>query len=129
MHEINHLLISSKTEVSKTPAGHLNTPPDCRTKPQDPAIPLPSSAESCSPSSKHNSYEWSSLWPLLETAGWQVMKAGKYNSLHDWYYVRPSCDPGDEKSKLGMDYFTSENDVIEFVKVEDEKESSGKVEK
>ncbi|KAL3826299.1 hypothetical protein ACHAXA_004617 [Cyclostephanos tholiformis] len=129
MHEIDYLLISSKIKVSETPAGPLSTPPDCRTKPQDPAIPLPSSAKSCSSASRHDLYEWSSLWPLLETAGWQVIKAGKYNPLHDWYYVRPSRDPRDEKSKLGTDYFASKNDVIEFVKVEDEKESAGTVEK
>ena len=129
MHEINHLLIVSKTAGSGTPAGPLNTPPDCRTKPQDPAIPLPSSAESCSSSSRHDSYEWSRLWPLLETAGWQIVKAGKYNPLHDWYYVRPGRHPGDEMCKLGADYFTSEKDVIEFVKFHDENESAGEPEK
>jgi hypothetical protein len=129
MHEINHLLIVSKTAGSGTPAGPLNTPPDCRTKPQDPAIPLPSSAESCSSTSRHDSYGWSRLWPLLETAGWQIVKAGKYNPLHDWYYVRPGRHPGDEMCKLGADYFTSEKDVIEFVKFHDENESAGELEK
>ncbi|KAL3776119.1 hypothetical protein ACHAW5_003261 [Stephanodiscus triporus] len=127
MHEINHLLISSKTAGSETPAGLLNTPPDCRTKPQDPANPLPASAESHSSTSRQDSYEWSSLWPLLETAGWQIMKAGKYNPLHDWYYVRPRKDPGNEECKLGSDFFTSVNDVIEFVKLEDKNESAGKL--
>ena len=53
------------------------------------------------------------------------MKAGKYNPLHDWYYVRPNRDPGVESCILGTDYFTSEIDVIEFVKSLDEKDSVG----
>ena len=57
------------------------------------------------------------------------MKAGKYNPLHDWYYVRPGRHPGDETCKLGADYFTSEKDVIEFVKFHDENESAGELEK
>ena len=117
--------LNSSRESITTSTGPLNTPPDCKTRPQDPGNPLLRSAESCSSSSRSDTYEWSTLWPLLETAGWYIVKAGKYNPLHDWYYVRPNRDPGIESCILGTDYFTSEIDVIEFVKSLDEKDSVG----
>ncbi len=95
-----------------TSAGPLSTPQDCRTRPQDPAIPLLSSPESCSSSSRYDVYEWRNLWPALERAGWRCIKAGKYNPLHNYYYVRPNCDPGDEDFVLGKHYFDSQDDVI-----------------
>jgi len=104
----------------------LQTPADCRTQPQDPAIPLLSSPESDSSTTSSELYEWNNVWDLLQRAGWKVMKAGKYNPLHDWYYVRPNRDPGDSQCVLGRHYFTSQNEVIEFVKSVDEKQSSGK---
>ena len=65
-------------------------------------------------------YEWHNLWPALERAGWRCIKAGKYNPLHNYYYVRPNRDPGDENCVLGQHYFDSQDDVISFVKNEDE---------
>ena len=117
--------LNSSRESITTSNGPLNTPPDCKTRPQDPGNPLLRSAESCSSSSRSDTYEWSTLWPLLETAGWYIVKAGKYNPLHDWYYVRPNRDPGVRSCILGTDYFSSEIDVIEFVKSLDEKDSVG----
>lgn len=61
-------------------------------------------------------YNWKTLWPALQKDGWKVVKAGKYNRLHDWYYVRPDCDPGDGSSELHADYFLSEEDVCEFAR-------------
>ena len=97
----------------------LRTPRDRRTKPQDPALPLPSSPASkshMSPSSRTDPYEWQHLWPLLQKYGWAVVKAGRYNSLHDWYYVRPRRDPGDAASQLGRHYFARAEDVVRFVR-------------
>lgn len=103
-----------------TPAPPFSTPQGCRTKPQDPAIPLLSSPESCSPSSRYDMYEWHNLWPALERAGWRCIKAGKYNPLHNFYYVRPTRDPGDENCVLGQHYFDCQEDVISYVKREDD---------
>jgi len=61
-------------------------------------------------------YNWKTLWPALQKDGWRVVKAGKYNRLHDWYYVRPDCDPGDGSSELHIDYFLSEEDVCGFAR-------------
>jgi len=104
----------------------LQTPADCRTQPQDPAIPLLSSPEDDSSTTSSELYEWNNVWDLLQRAGWKVIKAGKFNLLHDWYYVRPNRNPGDSQCVLGRHYFTSQNEVIEFVKSVDEKQSSGK---
>ncbi|KAL9185717.1 hypothetical protein ACHAXT_003494 [Thalassiosira profunda] len=98
----------------------LTTPANCRTKPQDPAKPLLTSPESDSPPSpSEDPYQWTNLWPTLQMAGWVRMKAGKFNKLHDWYWVRPNRDPGDEATILGRHYFSSQEDVIEFVRKED----------
>jgi hypothetical protein len=103
------------------PAGPLSTPQDCRTRPQDPAIPLYSSPESCSSSSRYDMYEWHNLWPALERAGWRCIKAGKYNPLHNYYYVRPNRDPGDHDCVFGKHYFDTKDDVISYVKDADDK--------
>ena len=107
-------------------ADGLYTPADCQTKPQDPAIPLLSSPESVSSTTSEDFYDWSNLWPFLERAGWTSIKAGRYNPLHDWYYVRPKRDPGNPHCKLGTHYFLCSHDVIKFVRDLDEKESDGK---
>ncbi len=111
----------------KSSSKHPSTPEGCKTQPQDPAKPLLSSAKSCSSqssSSGNDYYDWSNLWPVLQTGGWRVVKA--FNPLHDWYYVRPNRDPRDSRTKLGRHYFTCPDDVIYFVKSLDEKDGTGK---
>lgn len=103
----------------------LRTPANCRTKPQDPAIPLLSSPE-CSSESECDPYEWGFLWARLMQVGWTRVKAGKYNRLHDWYYVRPGRDPGHESTELNRHYFASQDDVIAYAKQMDEDRLSGK---
>ena len=119
--------VDSPPDVPPAPA-HAQlgpqTPLNCSTKPQDPAIPLPSSPES-SIASADDPYNWDNLWETLKKAGWRLISAGKYNKLHDWYYVRPNRDPGDGKSQLGSHYFTCSDEVVEFVKAYDESESKG----
>ncbi|KAL7461103.1 hypothetical protein ACHAXS_001536, partial [Conticribra weissflogii] len=86
----------------------FSTPRDRKTKPQDPAAPLlPTPPTTGSDSSASAFYEWKNLWPKLKSCGWRIINAGKYNRLHDWYYVRPNCDPGDASAVLGEHYFTS----------------------
>ncbi|KAL7536747.1 hypothetical protein ACHAXR_010835 [Thalassiosira sp. AJA248-18] len=116
--------VQQKTSNEKAGNGLL-TPADCRTKPQDPAIPLLSSPDkSCSSTtSQDDYYEWKNLWPVLSRAGWTFIKAGRYNPLHDWYYVRPNRDPSDESSKLGRHYFLCQDDVCDFAKRLDKKSS------
>ena len=101
----------------KSSSKHPSTPEGCKTVPQDPAKPLLSSAESCSSQSSSSSndyYDWKNFWPVLQAAGWRVIKA--FNPLHDWYYVRPNRDPKDSRTKLGRHYFACPDDVIDFVK-------------
>ena len=117
--------LSKATRSESTAKGELlHTPADCRTKPQDPAIPLLSSPDNShsSTSSQDDYYNWQNLWPHLDMAGWNTIKAGKYNPLHDWYYVRPNRDPGNESCKLGRHYFICQDDVIKFVRRMDKKE-------
>ena len=107
----------------KSSSKHPSTPEGCKTVPQDPAKPLLSSAESCSSQSSSSSndyYDWKNFWPVLQAAGWRVIKA--FNPLHDWYYVRPNRDPKDSRTKLGRHYFACPDDVIDFVKRLDEKD-------
>eukprot|EP00804_Cyclotella_cryptica_P030212 CCRYP_017970-RA/>CCRYP_017970-RA protein AED:0.13 eAED:0.66 QI:0/0/0/1/0/0/2/0/1063 len=100
------------------------TPVDCKTKPQDPSIPLPFSPDSSASADCKDTYNWTNLWPTLQKAGWKVIRAGKFNKLHDWYYVRPNRDPADENCKLGSHYFTTPDEVVQFVKMVDEENDS-----
>jgi hypothetical protein len=59
--------------------------------------------------------DWKVLWSQLKREGWTVIKAGKINKLHDWYYVRPWVDPASENATLGVDYFLDPEDVCNFV--------------
>lgn len=56
--------------------------------------------------------KWKKLWNILTIKGWKVMSARKFNNLHDWYYVRPDCDPGSKDYELGIHYFRRAEDVI-----------------
>eukprot|EP01082_Thalassiosira_pseudonana_P006795 g14998.t1 g14998 contig21:322255-325611(+) len=112
--------VVTKDATKAAPSNYPQTPQDCKTKPQDPAIPLLSSPELFSDEEEVDFYSWENLWPTLQTAGWNVIRAGKYNKLHDWYYTRPNRDPKDENTKLGQHYFTSPSDVIAFVRRLDE---------
>jgi len=96
------------------------TPTGCRTKPLDPSYPLQAPESILSTTISSELYEWSNVWPLLQRAGWKVMKAARYNNLHDWYYIRPNVDPGDSNTVLGRDYFMSQPDVINYIRKRDE---------
>ena len=110
---------NNPTKLSSRDISDPQTPLDCKTKPQDPAIPLPPSPES-STASDEDPYAWENLWPRLQIAGWKLIKAGKYCNLHDYYYVRPNRDPGEERTELGKHYFQTQEEVIRFEKMREE---------
>ena len=116
----------SGARKEKASSDGIFTPADCQTKPQDPAIPLLSSPDkSISGQDDDDFYEWANLWPTLQKAGWRCIKAAKYNPLHDWYFVRPNRDPGDNECKLGKHFFTCPDDVINFVRLLDKNDCGG----
>jgi hypothetical protein len=56
-------------------------------------------------------YNWRRLWPLLQTLGWRAICLN-----NETVYTRQMCDPGDGKITLGVDYFSSPEEVIQFNK-------------
>jgi len=57
---------------------------------------------------------WRELWDHLRNRGWGVVRAR--NNLHDWYYHPKDCDPSSKDTTLGIDYFQSTDDVMEWYK-------------
>jgi hypothetical protein len=55
-------------------------------------------------------HEKRACWHDLKKEGWRAISAR--NKLHDWYYVRPNCDPSNTNSKLNEDYFLNEGDAL-----------------
>lgn len=56
---------------------------------------------------------WSELWASLEHVGWHWTKG---RGLIDFFYLKPGIDRVLPKEhKLGVDYFTSTDDVVDFV--------------
>ena len=93
--------------------------PTHRTKPRDPAKPRltdsPDTGRSLTPDDK-DFYEWRNLWPRLKQAGWTYQRG---NGLVSWLYVRPDRNPASDDTKLGTDYFQSEDDVIQYCRQAD----------
>ncbi len=52
-------------------------------------------------------YNWRGLWPLLQMLGWRAICLN-----NETLYKRQMCDPGDGKITLGVDYFSSPEEVI-----------------
>ncbi len=51
---------------------------------------------------------------LKEIEGWRVVKAARYNCLHDWYYIRPGKSPSSRDAKLNQHYFMTERDAVNY---------------
>jgi len=100
----------------------VSTPPNQKTKPQDPAAPRLDSSDDDDDESEHeeDQYNWKVLWNKLKAAGWTAVRAGRYNRLHDWYYVRPRRVVAE--GEIGIDYFHTPSDVIDFVRYQDEQD-------
>lgn len=64
-------------------------------------------------------YVWANLWSHLSKSGWISVRAR--NPLHDWYYVRPGHVV--RGGTAGVDYFLSPDDVIDYAKKMDLKQS------
>ena len=60
--------------------------------------------------------EWRNLWPRLKQAGWTYQR---WHGLLSWIYVRPNRKPESRDTKLGVDYFQSEDDVIQYCRQAD----------
>jgi hypothetical protein len=57
---------------------------------------------------------WSDLWAIMEKSGWFWTKG---RGLIDFYYLRPGAKPM-KPFLLNKDYFTSPDDVLDYVHVE-----------
>ena len=57
-------------------------------------------------------------WKSLQKyEGWTVISARRYNTLHDWYYIRPGCSPfGTE----GVHYFQNKFDAVTYAETHQE---------
>lgn len=119
---------SSTHYVAQDDAGYA-TPDDQSTVPQDPGKPrLPSPSGTSASSSSGGSiysydndpdrYVFSKLWQRLKSKGWAWCKAK--NSLEDYWYVKPASIRPESEWKRGLDYFGSEEEVIDFCKQRDE---------
>ena len=51
---------------------------------------------------------------LKKIEGWKAISAGKYNKLHDWYYVRPGFSPKSKDTVLGTHYFQEEQQAVAY---------------
>jgi len=93
--------------------------PTTRTKPQDPGKPRlsdsPVSGRSLTPDDK-GFYDWRNLWPRLKVTGW-TYRQGK--GLTNWLYARPNRNPHDKNAQLGIDFFDSQDAVIEYCRQAD----------
>lgn len=94
------------------------TPPNQKTQPQDPGIPILSSEDE-----EEDEYQWNVLWKELKQCGWTSVKAARYSKLHDWYYVRPGCSV--QGGELGLDYFENITNVMYFVRSQRAEGASG----
>ena len=94
-----------------------------RTKPREPTSSRlrdsPTTDRSLTPDDK-DSYEWKYLWPRLKQAGW-TRQFG--DDLVNWF-VRPDRNPASDGMKIGVDYFPSEDDVIEYCRQDDIKDQA-----
>ncbi|KAL3923308.1 MAG: hypothetical protein SGILL_001729 [Bacillariaceae sp.] len=103
------------------------TPTDQAPTPQDPGKPLErDDSENESVESEEDDetrYEFSRLWKKLKVAGW-YWKRGP-SELDNWWYYKPvrsirfDEEDGERKLREGLDYFTSPDDVIAYIKGRD----------
>jgi hypothetical protein len=106
------------------------TPDDQSTVPQDPGKPrLPSPKTTSSGASGRSGgsyysydndpdrYVFPNLWQRLKNKGWSWCKAR--NSLEDYWYIRPASIRSECDWIRGIDYFGTEEDVINFCKERD----------
>eukprot|EP00978_Attheya_sp_CCMP212_P006412 scaffold14601_cov51-Attheya_sp.AAC.2 len=97
------------------------------TQPRDPGLPYQTSDEESAAASAESSitdpYSWGVLKPRLLKAGWKIVKASKWNRLHNWYYIRPQKSV--ENGRLGVDYFCEQSHVMDYQRQLDALEAKG----
>ncbi len=97
--------------------GEFSTP-GTKTQPQDPGKPLLRDDDKTPELDEEQTYHWKNLWPILEKQrGWGCIKAK--NEFDDWWYLLPRklrLDGVQSEMVKGVDYFTNQNDVIDYCK-------------
>mmetsp|Transcript_9723 Transcript_9723/g.17685 ORF Transcript_9723/g.17685 Transcript_9723/m.17685 type:complete len:1078 (-) Transcript_9723:103-3336(-) len=97
------------------------------TQPRDPGLPYQTSDEESAAASAESSvtdpYSWGVLKPRLIKAGWKIVKATKWNRLHNWYYIHPQKSV--ENGQLGVDYFCEQSHVMDYQRQLDALEANG----
>ncbi len=120
---------SSTEEIHADDPGYA-TPDDQSTVPQDPGkprLPSPGSASSGASGKSGGSYYsydepdryvFQKLWARLRAKGWTWKKP--QNSLDSYWYVKPASIRPQDRWVKGMDYFCSEDELIDFCKQRDD---------
>jgi hypothetical protein len=126
--ESNKAIPEPSTKVVKEPA-------NVQTTKVIPATTVSSSSEAAPGSSSYLPDEllqkktipqlWSDLWSIMEKSGWFWTKG---RGLIDFYYLRPGAKPM-KPFLLNKDYFTSPDDVLDYVHVERAKIQTAKPQK
>jgi hypothetical protein len=65
--------------------------------------------------------KWSNIWERLKDCGWYWMRG---RGLVTFYYIRPNCGIAPPFTN-GIDYFTSEEEVISYIKYTSKKYCTG----
>jgi len=114
-----------------------DTPDDQSTVPQDPGKPrLPSPSEATNASSSSNGsngssslyglsasycdedrYDFKILWKHLKEKGWTWKRAK--NQFEDYWWIRPVSMRPEKEWLKGLDYFSSQEEVVAFCKARD----------
>lgn len=112
-------------DAASAPADAGYATPTGRTpKPQDPSRPiLPSPPEEKTPDEER--YSFPNLWHnRLVHWGWTIQRS--QNRLDDWWYIKPAermdvdgSNSAERRLVEGVDYFTSEDAVVAFIKERD----------
>jgi hypothetical protein len=111
------------------------TPPNQKTQPQDPGLPLYSSSSSgcedasdddnSNSSSDESSVEperidWKPFWKRCQKAGWTYFKTPAGSLEPNYVFLRPGHDY--KTGTAGVDYFLDDKDLIAYHRREDAKE-------
>jgi len=70
---------------------------------------------------------WCSFWGHLKNdEGWRFQKVTKSNRSSDCFYVPPNCNPESRSTRLGVHYFNSTEDVIEYCRKQKEQSTNAR---
>ena len=108
-------VMATEEETTTTPVAAASKADD------DDTVTAPDSESSLV--SKDTYYAWKNVkLRHFFSGGWFYMKSP--NPLQDYWYVRPGRDKSQRQHwEQGIDYFTSQDDVVEFLKQQDEQQA------